>query len=89
MIHWFNTNLRPDKFPMDEVIFTGRISEAELQEERPLEYQRLVERGSLARLRTEPPPRWLRNFARVIAASAFGVGFLLLIVTLIAFFSGS
>jgi len=88
LIHWFNANLRPDKFPMDEVIFTGRISDEDLREERPLEYARLVEQGSLARLETEPPPRWLRNFARVIAASAFGVGFFLLIVTVASYFRG-
>jgi cytochrome b subunit of formate dehydrogenase len=89
LIHWFNADLRPDKFPLDEVIFTGRISLEDLREERPLEYQRLVEQGSLAPLAADPPPRWLRNFARLIAASVFGVGSLLLIVTLVSFFRGS
>ena len=30
-IHFFNSHLRPDKFPMDPVIFTGRVSAHELQ----------------------------------------------------------
>ena len=34
-IHFFNGHLRPEKFPMDTVIFTGRISEDELQGRAP------------------------------------------------------
>ena len=30
-IHFFNTHLRPDSFPMDLTIFTGRLSEEELK----------------------------------------------------------
>jgi hypothetical protein len=41
-IHFFNGHLRPEKFPMDLVIFTGRVSESDLREERPAEYARLV-----------------------------------------------
>src|SRR5512144_470906 len=47
-IHFFNGHLRPEKFPMDMVIFTGRLPEHELKEERPVEYARLVEKGGLA-----------------------------------------
>ena len=86
MIHWFNADFRPDKFPMDEVIFTGRISEETLREERPLEYERLAQQGSLPALETGAAPRWLRNLARLIGVSAFAVGFALLIVTFSAFF---
>ena len=32
--HFFNGHVRPAKFPMDTVIFTGRISEHELKAER-------------------------------------------------------
>ena len=32
--HFFNGHLRPDKFPMDTVVFTGRISEHEMKDER-------------------------------------------------------
>jgi cytochrome b subunit of formate dehydrogenase len=88
IIHFFNADLRPEKFPMDPVIFTGRISAEELREERPLEYQRLVERGELQRLSADRPAPWLRILARLIAVAAVGTGFFLLIVTLIAFFGG-
>jgi cytochrome b subunit of formate dehydrogenase len=88
LIHIFNSDLRPGKFPMDPVIFTGRLSDAELRDERPLEHERLVERGELEQIRTSPPPRWLGNLARLIALAAVGTGFFLLIATLVSFFRG-
>ncbi len=33
-VHFFNTHFRPEKFPMDPVIFNGRVSEEEMREER-------------------------------------------------------
>jgi len=41
-IHFFNGHLRPEKFPMDLVIFTGRVTETDLREERPAEYARIA-----------------------------------------------
>ncbi len=38
-IHFVNTHLRPDSFPMDMVIFTGVESEEEFKHKRPLEYR--------------------------------------------------
>ena len=32
--HFFNGHFRPDKFPMDPVIFSGRITEEEMKDER-------------------------------------------------------
>ena len=46
-IHFFNTHFRPEKFPMDKVIFTGRTSIEELKRERPAEYDALVKSGEL------------------------------------------
>ena len=40
--HFFTGHLRPEKFPMDSVIFTGRVHVDELKHERPLEYERLA-----------------------------------------------
>ena len=41
-IHFVNTHLRPDSFPMDMVIFTGRESEEEYKNRRPDEYKRMI-----------------------------------------------
>jgi cytochrome b subunit of formate dehydrogenase len=87
-IHFFNSHLRPEKFPMDAVIFTGRLSQQELQEERPAEYAKLVESGNLATLKTDPPPRWMKNFSWVLGGASVGVGLLLFILILFAVFLG-
>ncbi|MFQ6092325.1 MAG: formate dehydrogenase subunit gamma, partial [bacterium] len=79
-IHFFNTHLRPDKFPMDPVIFTGRISKQELMRERPLQYERLLREGRLDELRTDPVPLWLEKFSRVVGFVALGVGIILIVL---------
>ena len=77
-VHFFNGNLRPEKFPMDPVIFTGRIAEEEFRHDHPEEYERLRAEGRLAGSAADPPARWLRNFARVVGLSALAVGLVLL-----------
>jgi cytochrome b subunit of formate dehydrogenase len=84
-IHFFNTHLRPDSFPMDLVIFNGRMSEKELKHRHPEEYKRLVETGELEKLRVEAPPRWLQNFGRVFGVTAILVGFVFLGLMIVAF----
>ncbi|HLK10622.1 MAG TPA: hypothetical protein VKW76_04525 [Candidatus Binatia bacterium] len=84
-IHFFNAHLRPEKFPMDLVIFTGRVSGEELREERPLEFERLVRSGRLGDLETRPPERWLRNFGRLLGLSVVVTGFVLFTLTILAF----
>jgi cytochrome b subunit of formate dehydrogenase len=46
-IHFFNTHLRPEAFPMDKVIFTGIVPLEEYKADRPREYARLKESGEL------------------------------------------
>jgi len=85
MIHFFNSHLRPGHFPMDPVIFTGRLTGEELREDHPVEFERLSQQDGLAPIQTDAPPRWLINFARLIAIGAIGTGFLLASLTLAAF----
>ncbi|MDZ4165963.1 MAG: cytochrome c3 family protein [Smithellaceae bacterium] len=44
-VHFFNTHLRPEKFPMDFVIFNGQISKHELIEERRDQWERYEKEG--------------------------------------------
>lgn len=88
-IHFFNTHLRPGSFPMDLVIFTGRLSEEELRDKHPAEYQRLVETGQLQRVLAPVPQRWLKNFGRVVGLVVILSGFVLLVLTLVTYFRGS
>jgi cytochrome b subunit of formate dehydrogenase len=84
-IHFFNSHLRPEKFPIDLVIFTGRVSEKELKDERPAEYQTLVTEARLDAIQTDRPPLWLKNFGTIIGFSAVVMGFVLFGLTLLAF----
>ncbi len=84
-VHFFNTHLRPESFPMDLVIFTGRMTEEELKERHPEEYRQLVESGDLEKKRVPPPPRWLKNFGWSFGTAAIAIGFVFLILMLVAF----
>jgi cytochrome b subunit of formate dehydrogenase len=79
-IHFYNANLRPEKFPMDPVIFVGKMTVDELKHERPREYQQLVESGELEKLATtEPPPAWLKGLATVFGLFILSTGTVLII----------
>jgi cytochrome b subunit of formate dehydrogenase len=84
-IHFFNEHLRPDNFPMDLTIFTGKQTEKEFKEKHPEEYARLEANGKLELLRTDAPQRSMENFSRVLAVSAILIGFVLLGFTIEAF----
>ncbi|HUX39240.1 MAG TPA: hypothetical protein VMV44_15175 [Rectinemataceae bacterium] len=86
-IHFFNTHLRPEKFPMDKVIFTGRVTEEELKNERPEEYKRLAETGGLEKIETGEPRHWVYTVAKVggFAAVIIGVIMIVLIIWSIVF----
>jgi cytochrome b subunit of formate dehydrogenase len=81
-IHFFNGHVRPEKFPMDLVIFTGRISEHELKEERPQEYERLLREGRLAQVETTPPGAGAIIFGRVIGGTALVLGIVTILLIL-------
>jgi len=79
-IHFFNGHFRPDKFPLDTVIFTGSVSEHELREERPAEYERLAREGRLDQLATPPPTRGMLLYGRIVGGVALTTGVLLFIL---------
>jgi len=77
-IHFYNTHFRPDKFPMDPVIFTGRVSVEELQADKPGEYEELVAQGELEKHLVEPYPKKLETGFRVFAFTALTIGLTLI-----------
>ncbi len=85
-IHFVNTHLRPDSFPMDMVIFTGVESEEEFKHKRPKEYARVASQGKLETRIAEKPATWLVNFSRVAGTTAIVIGLTLLVLTLSAYF---
>ncbi len=44
-VHFFNTHFRPEKFPMDFVVFNGQLSKHEFVEERGDQWKRYEEQG--------------------------------------------
>ena len=83
-VHFFNTHFRLEKFPMDTVIFSGRVSKSELLHERRTWYDRLAKTGSLdgTRVRDEWE-RW-KGIARAFGYAFFGTGVILLILIIYA-----
>jgi cytochrome b subunit of formate dehydrogenase len=85
-IHFVNTHLRPDSFPMDMVIFTGVESEEEFKHKRPLEYERNSKHGELEKKVSTAPPAWLVKLSRAVGFTAIFIGLALLVLTLTAYF---
>jgi hypothetical protein len=48
LFHSFHVALRPERFPLDPVMFTGQVTEEQLRVERPRHHARLVSTGELA-----------------------------------------
>jgi cytochrome b subunit of formate dehydrogenase len=74
-VHFFNTHLRPEKFPMDLVIFTGRMDIEELKEDKPAEYALHVKSGTLEQRLVEPYPPIVIRTIRFFAWTALATGF--------------
>ena len=83
VVHFFNGHLRPGKFPMDLVIFTGAVDEAELKHERAGQYERLIASGGLERLSVPAPDEAAVLRGRIIGSIGLTVG--LAMVALIIF----
>lgn len=78
-IHFFNTHLRPEAFPMDKVIFTGSIPLEEFKHDRPREFQALKQSGLLRTfMHKEPVPKQLEKLAQVFGFIFLGLGILLI-----------
>jgi cytochrome b subunit of formate dehydrogenase len=83
-IHFFNTHFRIEKFPMDTVIFSGRVSKTEMLHDRKRWYDRLVAAGRLDQFRIKDEwERW-KNIARSFGYFFFGLGVLLLLLIIYA-----
>jgi cytochrome b subunit of formate dehydrogenase len=73
-VHFFNTHLRPEKFPMDTVVFTGRMPVAEFKRDKPAEYEALVKEGKLGEYLVEPYQPVVIRTIRAFAWTALGLG---------------
>jgi hypothetical protein len=84
VIHFFNGHLRPGKFPMDLVTFTGSVTDEDLREERAADYARLVETGALAGLVVPPPSAAWFNRGQILGTVGLTIGLALVALILYA-----
>jgi len=78
-VHFFNTHLRPEKFPMDTTVFTGHMPLAELKRDKPREYEELLHNGELGKHLAEPHPEVVVRMIRACAWVALTIGFSIVI----------
>jgi hypothetical protein len=83
-IHFFNTHFRPEKFPMDTVVFTGRMPLEDFKRERPAEYEELVASGELKRHLAYPLSLNIMRTIRTLAWIALGIGLSLVVCIIYA-----
>jgi len=83
-IHFFNTHFRPEKFPMDTVVFTGRMPLEELKHDKPRLYEQLVASGELEKHLAEPPSPTFTRVARIFGFAALAIGFTLVLLIIYA-----
>jgi cytochrome b subunit of formate dehydrogenase len=86
-IHFLNTHLRAEKFPMDTSILTGLVSVEELEEERPELAARMRASGQYDDLLEPTPPRRVLWLLTLGGAIALAIGIALLAGILTAMFS--
>ncbi|HEU0265335.1 MAG TPA: cytochrome C [Geobacterales bacterium] len=88
-VHFFNTHGRPEKFPMDFVIFNGQISKAEFMEERGVQWERYEEEGGTEGLLVRKTSGVLYDFIfKLLGFLAVLIGLFLAALMLIAFWRG-
>ena len=78
--HFFNVHFRPDKFPMDRVMFSGRITKSELLNERRRLYDRWVATGELDKHRAGREWESWQKIAMPAGFLAFLVGLVLMLL---------
>jgi len=87
-IHFFNTHFRPDRFPMDPVIFTGRMTLEEFKEDRPREYEQLVAENRLDEFMVEPLEEGFVKVLKVFGFTALTIGLSMVVLIIWAVLFG-
>lgn len=86
--HFFHNHLRPENFPMDTTIFTGKMTLERFKDERPVEYERLASEGRLQEIYTDPPTPLARRLSFWFGLLALILGLILAIAIFITVFFG-
>ncbi len=84
-VHFFNNHFRPDKFPLDTTMFTGRVPLELYMHEHRREYDRLVASGELDKYLVAAPAQPLRRGSRVLGVTLIAIGLSLLTLVFLGF----
>ncbi|MDH3453336.1 MAG: cytochrome C, partial [Gammaproteobacteria bacterium] len=84
-VHFFNNHFRPDKFPLDIVMFTGAVPLEEFRREHKLEYQRLVETGQLEKYLVDAPSQSMTLGSKILGFALIATGLILLVLVVSGF----
>ncbi len=85
-VHFFNTHGRPEKFPMDFVIFNGQMSKHEFIEERGDQWARYEREGNVEKHHVEKSSGVVYDFCfKAFGFCALFVGITLLLLMIYAF----
>lgn len=85
--HFFNVHFRPERFPMDHAIFSGRVSHAEMLHERKKLFDRWKKDGTLeSRKAKDEWPSW-RWIAMPAGFLAFLIGVVMVILIYMAMYT--
>jgi hypothetical protein len=88
-VHFFNNHFRPDKFPLDVVMFTGSMPLEEFRREHAREYDRLVKSGELSKRLVDAPSRPMTTGSRILGFSLLAIGLMLLVLVGLGIFGTS
>lgn len=76
-IHFIHTHLLPEKLPVDEAMFTGKITEEDMLHERSLYYERLKGEGRLGSVKVPPPSTAFSFLSKMFAVPLLLIGLFL------------
>ncbi len=85
-VHFFNNHFRPEKFPIDTVMFTGAMSLEHFARDHPLHYKRLVETGELQKYLVDAPSKPMELGSKILGFTLIAFGLTLLVLIAIGFF---
>ncbi len=84
-VHFFNNHFRPDKFPLDTTMFTGRVPLEHYRHEHRREYDRLLASGELDKYLVEEPSEPMARGSSVLGTVLIITGLFLLMLVLLGF----
>jgi predicted CXXCH cytochrome family protein len=77
-VHFFNNHFRPSNFPINTVIFTGRLPKYKLIEERQSQYERMLAEETLETYRDKYPSVAGDLLSQIFGFTMLGIGLLCL-----------